>query len=348
MRILVVSLLLAVSFAGTARAQEDASRARAAFQRGVGAYRDGRFDEALAAFTEANRIKPNPVVLYNIAQAEAEVGRAASAILHFEQYLRDAKAVPVERRAEVKKEIARLRDKAAVLVVESNMGGAKVLVDGVLVGVTPLGRTISIDPGAHRVVVSHEGFDDFALDVAAPAGETFRVNARLSRPHPIGSVADSEEPRAPIPNAVAPRPASPPAEPAPPVAAPPAEVPAAHAASPSSAATPRATDVVVEPPADRGIARGWFWAGAGTTAALATATIILGTIALSDSSEYNDPATSSARRKQLLDSGPGMAHATDALLGATAVAAVTTLWLYFKTDWGVAPTPNGLSLAGRF
>src|SRR5262249_10192651 len=173
MRSLVVTIAFACRLAGPAFAQDDATRARAAFQRGVAAYKDGKFDEALAAFNEANRIKPDPVVLYNIAQAEAELGKSASAVNHFEQYLAGAKNIPAERRAEVKKEITRLGDKVAKLVVESPVAGAKVVVDGTVVGTTPLDKTMTIDPGAHRVVVSRAGYDDFALDITAPLGETY-------------------------------------------------------------------------------------------------------------------------------------------------------------------------------
>src|SRR5687767_2837186 len=102
-------------------AQDDAVRARAAFQRGVAAYSEGKAAEALDAFNEAYRTKPNPVVLYNIARAEADLERPAAAVSHFEQYLREAKNIPPQRRAEVKKEIGRLRGKTATIAVDSTI-----------------------------------------------------------------------------------------------------------------------------------------------------------------------------------------------------------------------------------
>src|SRR5689334_16299303 len=117
MRTIVLSLaLLLVGLASAARAQDDALKARNAFGRGVAAFTAGKYGDALDAFTEAYRAKPNPVVLFNIGQAEAELGRAASATAHFEQYLREAKNVPPERRAEVKRQVARLKKMEAQLV----------------------------------------------------------------------------------------------------------------------------------------------------------------------------------------------------------------------------------------
>lgn len=364
MRSLVVTIALACSLGGAAFAQDDATRARAAFQRGVAAYKDAKFDEALAAFNEANRIKPNPVVLYNIGQAEAELGKSASAVNHFEAYLAGAKNIPAERRAEVKKEITRLSAKVAKLVVESSVAGAKVVVDGTVVGSTPLDKTLALDPGAHRVVVSRSGYDDFALDITAPAGEIYRLQAKLQKPRQGVAAIDSEEPgrRAPAPPVTPPAPIA--RETTPPPVTPPAPTPAPPVVAPA----PRPAPVVTAPPAQESmqpnvalgpqidterqhegkISKTWFWTGVGVTGALAATTIIVGSVALSRSNEYNDPTTPAARKQELLNSGPGMAHATDALLVTTIVSAGVTTWLYFKTDWGVVPSPNGVAVAGHF
>src|SRR5262249_60426613 len=86
--ICAVGLLCGLLVANRGYAQTDATRARAAFQRGVNAFENGRYRDALENFQQAYRIKPNPVVLFNIAQAEAELSRPASAVAHYEQYLR--------------------------------------------------------------------------------------------------------------------------------------------------------------------------------------------------------------------------------------------------------------------
>jgi PEGA domain len=293
--------------------------------------------------------------------------------MHFQQYLAGAKNIPPERRAEVKKDIARISSKLAKLVVESPVPGARVSVDGVHVGTTPLDKTIPVEPGGHHVVLSRSGYDDFVLDINAPAGETYRLSAKLAKAKPTNAVADAEEPRrqgggaGAAPSAPIAREAAP-AQPGPPVVARPTTSPAPPPAKPAPAA-PAATTIARAPspeaaPAmhptapivgqtdterhEEGLSKAWFWTGVGTTVVLAGTTVALGSVALSRSNEYNDPTTTPTRKMELLSSGPGLAHATDALLAATVVSAGVTVWLYFKTDWGVTPTPNGVAVAGRF
>ena len=201
-------------------------------------------------------------------------------------------------------------------------------------------------------MVSHEGYDDFTQEIMVPPepGEATRVSARLRAGLARGPAADIEEPRPPTrtPPAAAPvRPPAPPARETPP------ETPPVAVQPPETPPLPPATRA--EPPtlererrASEGIGRGWFYSGLTATALFATTAIITGGVALSESNEYNDPKTSPARRQVLLDRGPTLAHTTDAFLALTALAAGTTVWLYFKTDWRVTPTPSGVSVAGRF
>jgi hypothetical protein len=345
-----------ILLAQAAQAQDEATHARAAFQRGVSAFSAGKYAEALDAFTEAYRTKPNPVVLYNIAQAEAELGKAASAVAHFERYLREAKNVNPERRADVKKEIAKLHGKESKLALDSSVNGARVLLDGTVLGLTPLGRAVPVDPGAHHLVVSREGYDDYSSDLMLPPGETIHVTARLATTRP----AEPEPTVAkwtPAPEREANPPASetsvPPGfRPLPEITAqPPAESTKPQRSSPAvatrSARTPGEAPAV-DRGGEHGVSRVWFWSSLGVTAAAATGAILVGSLALSESSEYNAASTPPARRQELLDSGPGLAHLADALLGATVVGAGVTLWLYYKTDWHVAPTPYGIAVAGHF
>ena len=79
-------------------------------------------------------------------------------------------------------------------------GGAKVVLDGGLVGLTPLGRTVPVDPGTHRLVVSHEGYEygyvlKGTLEIVVGA-ETFTLQAGESMgfdsmiPHVLRNVGE--------------------------------------------------------------------------------------------------------------------------------------------------------------
>ncbi len=61
------------------------------------------------------------------------------------------------------------RDKLGYLVVTSHVAGSSVVVDEKRVGVAP--AEVGLPPGAHPVVVSHEGLSDAATQVFIRAGE---------------------------------------------------------------------------------------------------------------------------------------------------------------------------------
>src|SRR5262249_49727576 len=100
--------------------------------------------------------------------------------------------------------------------------------------------------------------------------------------------------------------------------------------------------------AQRGLSPKWFWTSAALTATLGAGATVVGILALSESNEFSDPKTTATRRAELASRGPDLALATDALLIGTGVAAGVTLYLFFKTDFAVTPTPGGVAVAGRF
>lgn len=83
---LALALLLAAPPAIAAE-PEAAAAAQAAYREGVGAFKAERYEEALARFEAAYALDPSPILLYNMARANEELGRPAAAIQRFEQYL---------------------------------------------------------------------------------------------------------------------------------------------------------------------------------------------------------------------------------------------------------------------
>ena len=90
---LVAALLLGAPTVG--RAANDAARqAKAAFEQGDIAYKLGQWDQAIEAWERGFRLKPDPVFLYNLAQAHRKAGHGDRAIFFYKSYLRDVANVP--------------------------------------------------------------------------------------------------------------------------------------------------------------------------------------------------------------------------------------------------------------
>ena len=92
------------------RSAEDAARARpsSASSRRVADYDAGRYDQALANFQEAFRLRPHPLVNVNIANCYDKLGKPLQAIFHFERFLEAEAGTPAQR-AEVTSALERLR-----------------------------------------------------------------------------------------------------------------------------------------------------------------------------------------------------------------------------------------------
>ena len=83
---------LVVLLAGPVAAQEPSAEDRAydLFQQSVEKYREGQFEEAAALLEEANRLDPDPILVYNLARAYEGMGDFERAVTAYQQYLRDA------------------------------------------------------------------------------------------------------------------------------------------------------------------------------------------------------------------------------------------------------------------
>jgi hypothetical protein len=63
------------------------TEARQAYDRGVTEYNLGRFDRAIVEFERAYQLDPDPMLLFNLAQAERRAGNARRAILLYERFI---------------------------------------------------------------------------------------------------------------------------------------------------------------------------------------------------------------------------------------------------------------------
>jgi len=110
----------------TVFAQGDVDQeAREAFKEGIAAFDEGQISDALVSFQRAYSLRPAFKLLYNIGQAQTELGLTRQAISTFERYLRDGgEKIEPDRRLTVEAELSRLRILAGV--AKPDASGAEV------------------------------------------------------------------------------------------------------------------------------------------------------------------------------------------------------------------------------
>jgi len=103
------SLALALAFSVAARGADDRESAREHFRKGQTHYALGEFEDAANEFKEAYRLRSEPAILFNIAQAMRLLGSLKQALFYYQQYL--AKKPDAPNRTEVEGLMSGVRGK---------------------------------------------------------------------------------------------------------------------------------------------------------------------------------------------------------------------------------------------
>lgn len=152
----ILTILFATAAVGAETKKEN--QARLQFQQGVELYQAGKFEQAAITFEQAYALKPTFKILYNIGQAENELGHYAAAYNAYQRYLSEGGVkVSKDRRTEVEVEIARLSSLIGTIEIRSKVAGATVFIDKKRHGETPLAKALLVDLGVHEVVIEADG-----------------------------------------------------------------------------------------------------------------------------------------------------------------------------------------------
>jgi hypothetical protein len=145
-------------------------------------YATGNYDEAIAEYHEAYRLKPHPNVLYNIAQAYERLLDYAQSVVWFERYLAEAPKDAVERPV-VENRLRILRNLPARISVTTipehvhaalvDAGGQRREAD------TP--TVFKVPAGTYTIELSQPGWEPESHDVAAEIGQPYFYQYRLKR-----------------------------------------------------------------------------------------------------------------------------------------------------------------------
>ena len=245
--------------AATVVTAETSAAASDHHRRGVRAFAQGRYTEAIELFRAADALKPSPAIAFNVARAYARLGDAAGALAAYREYLRRAPDAKDAR--EVARQIRRFEQRLAArgvqqLTVLSQPVAATVLIDGKPVGVTPF--TDELDPGPHTLELRLRGFVSAirGFDLPSDAAQEIEIalRAEQAEPQPL--------PAPPEPRKSAPPPQIMPADAVRTRTAPRPQPPSSPRSSGSSCGVPAEVDDSIGTTA----VLGWVAAGTGAAA----------------------------------------------------------------------------------
>src|SRR5262245_5497244 len=110
-RLLAMTVLPLLLFAGERAVFAGKPEARALFGRGNAEFAAKRYAQAIELFERAYVEHPAPAFLFNIAQAHRHLGHCAEALEFYRRYLEQKPKASVRR--EVERHIAKLREQCA-------------------------------------------------------------------------------------------------------------------------------------------------------------------------------------------------------------------------------------------
>lgn len=186
---ITVSTALALTFSRETRA-DDVAVAKAQFEAGRAEMDAGQYASACPKIGESFRLDPRPGTLFTLAACEHAGGKVASAVAHYESYLKMYDGLPpVAREAQrtrpglARDAIRELSPRVSKLAIVLEPGwppSTTVTKDGVALGKPSLGLSLPTDAGEHTVVATAEGFAPRESTLRLAEGEVRELRIPLS------------------------------------------------------------------------------------------------------------------------------------------------------------------------
>jgi hypothetical protein len=159
-------------------------QARELHLKGAALFDKGQYPQAEAAFLAAWAIKKHFQIAANLGACELKLGKSRAAAEHLAYAVRAFVPQDSPERATAAKLLGEARAKVATVTLNVDDVGADVLVDGALVGSTPLADPVFVEAGAHTIELRRDGQVRASAKVDAKEGseQTITLSAKKSAP----------------------------------------------------------------------------------------------------------------------------------------------------------------------
>jgi hypothetical protein len=157
----------------------DDPRARSAelYEKGNKLFDEQKYSEAEAAYQAAWDLRKSFDLAGNLGEVEMQLEQFRDAAEHFAYAMRE---FPAGGKPEVREALTKRFEEARALVgavkITTNVGGAKIVVDGKDVGQAPLPEAVFVDPGTRVIEARLAGHDDVLRTVQVEKGSSQEVS----------------------------------------------------------------------------------------------------------------------------------------------------------------------------
>lgn len=173
-------------------AQDDAeeidARFAAAIEKAKAAFDKGDYDQAVSKLQEANRLRPDSRLVYNIARSYEKKGDCVKTLAYLKAFtqIKDAPENLIkDANRDLKKGRKACKDfsdeLSGRLMVETTPEGATISVDGQEVGEAPF-ETIAMKPGEYALVLALEGYQPLKTKLVIESGQLQKREAYALKP----------------------------------------------------------------------------------------------------------------------------------------------------------------------
>jgi len=143
-----------------------------------------QYERALAAYTKAYELVPNPKILFPIAIAEQKLGRWALAARDFRKFLNQVPEGDAKMRADATTRLEAVKAKVGVLAIVVNAEEAEVSLDGTVIGTAPLVEPLFLPAGEYTLSFTANGYQPLEQQVSIEDGSESERTFELT-PIPI-------------------------------------------------------------------------------------------------------------------------------------------------------------------
>ena len=181
------------------------TKAREQFRQAISLEAGGDWTGALTLLRDVASVKMTPQVRYNIALCEEHLGQLVSALGDYEMAAADAQEANAQDVTQVVgPRLESLRVRIPKLVVKRGKDAtvAAITVDGVVLGAPMVGKEMPMNPGPHAVEAKAAGYKPFkvSIELAEKDSKTIEVSlvALQSGSEPIAGLIPTSSSTAPV------------------------------------------------------------------------------------------------------------------------------------------------------